>query len=112
MMRTALLTLFIALHPPTSSAVAQSPGLEFQAGLGYARAFNGGGVSFAGAIEHPLSAPRSALRHALGGSVWYSHMSLASGYSAGRDLMGLGLRYQLELGRCCGPARPYVAVPL
>jgi hypothetical protein len=93
-------------------ATAQTSGLDYQAGLGYARAFNGGGVSFTAAVEHPLSDSTSKVQHALGGSLWYSHMSLASGYSAGRDLMGIGLRYQLELGNCCGHARPYLAVPL
>jgi hypothetical protein len=37
-------------------------------------------------------------------------MSIASGYSAGRDLMGLGLRYLLQLR--AGRVRPFVAVPL
>jgi hypothetical protein len=37
-------------------------------------------------------------------------MSIASGYTAGRDLMGLGLRYQLQLR--AGGVRPFVAVPL
>jgi hypothetical protein len=112
-MRAALLSILL-ISPFTLCPfmAAQSPGLELQAGLGYARAFDGGGVSLAGAIQRPLSATTSTVRHAVGGSFWYSHMSLASGYSAGRDLTGLGLRYQVELGSCCGPVRPYLAVPV
>lgn len=111
-MRAALLSIVLTsslsfVHPVT----AQSSGLELQAGLGYARAFDGGGLSFAAALERPLSAPTSRVQHAVGGSLWYSHMSIASGYTAGRNLMGLGLRYQLELGTCCGHARPFLAVP-
>jgi hypothetical protein len=112
-MRAALLSITLTSALTfVSSVAAQRSSLELQAGLGYARAFDGGGISFAAAVEHPLSAVTSTLRHALGGSLWYSHMSLASGYSAGRDLMGIGLRYQLELSNCCGRARPYLAVPL
>jgi hypothetical protein len=94
-----------------SPVTAQGPGLELQAGLGYARAFDGGGLSFAAAVERPLSATSSSVQHALGGSLWYSHLSIGSGYSAGRNLMGAGLRYQLEVGPCCGHARAFFAVP-
>jgi hypothetical protein len=97
-----------------SPAAAQTSGLELQAGLGYARAFDGGGPSFAAAVERPLSAPTSRVQHALGGSLWYSEMSVASapGSSIERHLTGLGMRYQLELRSCCGHARPFLAVPL
>ena len=112
-MRPALLSIALIISPwLVSPATAQTTGLEVQAGLGYARAFDGGGLSLAAALERPLSAPTSKFQHALGGSLWYSHMSLASGYTAGRHLMGIGLRYQLELGACCGHARPFLAVPL
>jgi hypothetical protein len=112
-MRAPLLSVFLTCSISfVSPAAAQSSGLELQAGLGYARAFDGGGLSFAAAVEHPLSAPMSRLQHALGGSLWYSHMSIASGYTAGRNLLGIGLRYQLELGTCCGHARPFLAVPV
>jgi hypothetical protein len=110
-MRAALLSIvLISTLTFVSSLTAQSSGLELQAGLGYARAFDGGGPSFTAAVERPLSAPTSTLQHALGGGLWYSHMSIASGYSAGRDLMGLGLRYLLQLR--AGRVRPFVAVPL
>lgn len=110
-MRAALLSVvLISMSTFASSLTAQTSGLELQAGLGYARAFDGGGPSFTAAVERPLSAPTSTLQHALGGGLWYSHMSIASGYSAGRDLMGLGLRYLLQLR--AGRARPFVAVPL
>lgn len=112
-MRAALLSIvFTSSLSFVSPVTAQTPSLELQAGLGYARAFDGGGLSFAAAVERPLSAASSRVQHALGGSLWYSHMSIASGYSAGRNLIGVGLRYQLELGACCGHARPFLAVPL
>jgi hypothetical protein len=112
-MRAALLSIALSSTVTfVSSASAQTAGLELQAGLGYARAFDGGGPSFAAALEHPLSAPTSRVQHALGGSLWYSHMSIASGYTAGRHLMGVGMRYQLELGRCCRSVRPFLAVPV
>jgi hypothetical protein len=111
-MRAVLLSIvFTSSLSFISPVTAQTSGLELQAGLGYARAFDGGGLSLAAALERPLSAPTSRVQHALGGSLWYSHMSIASGYTAGRNLMGLGLRYQLELGTCCSHARPFLAVP-
>ena len=110
-MRAALLSIVLTSSLSFGSPVtAQTSSLELQAGLGYARAFDGGGPSFSAAVERPLSAPTSTLQHALGGGLWYSHMSIASGYTAGRDLMGLGLRYQLQLR--AGRVRPFVAVPL
>jgi hypothetical protein len=83
-----------------------------QAGFGYARAFDGGGPSFAAAVERPLSAAASKLQHALGGSLWYSDMSIASSPNSSRDrhMMGVGVRYQLELR--AGKARPFIAVPV
>jgi hypothetical protein len=112
MMRALLSIALISTLTLVSSLTAQTSGLVLQAGLGYARAFDGGGLSFAAAVERPLSPASSRVQHALGGSLWYSHMSVASGYTAGRNLMGVGLRYQLELGACCGHARPFLAVPL
>jgi len=110
-MRAALLSIVLTSSLSFGSPVtAQTSSLELQAGLGYARAFDGGGPSFIAAVERPLSATTSTLQHALGGGLWYSHMSIASGYTAGRDLMGLGLRYQLQLR--AGRVRPFVAVPL
>jgi hypothetical protein len=88
--------------------------LELEAGLGYARAFDGGGISFAAAVVRPLSTATGRFQHALGGGFWYSHMSIGSAPNdpEGRHLMGLGMRYQLELRTCCGRARPFLAVPL
>ena len=111
-MRVAFVLGLTTILRFVSHATAQTSPLEFQAGLGYARAFGGGGVSFVAAVERPLSATTSRVQHSLGGSLWYSKMSIASGYSAGRHLMGLGLRYQLDLPTCCGQARPFLAVPL
>jgi len=112
-MRYALLSLTlmsgVTLGP---SLMAQTSALELQAGLGYARAFDGGGISFAAAIERPLSAQTSRVQQALGGSFWYSQMSIASQPSSSneRHLVGLGMRYQLEFR--AGRARPFLAVPL
>lgn len=98
----------------SSPALTQSPNIEFQAGLGYARVFGGGGISFAAAVERPLSPGSGLLQHALGGSLWYAHTSIASfpDDPEGRHITGLGLRYQLELGRCCRSFRPFLAVPV
>jgi hypothetical protein len=112
-MRAALLaTALMSAVASVSPAPAQSSGLELQAGVGYARAFNGGGVSFAAAVEHPLSTSAKKIQHALGGSLWYSEMSVGSapGSSIQRHLVGLGVRYQLELR--ARHARPFLAVPL
>jgi hypothetical protein len=112
-MRAALLSaVLISTLTFVTSISAQTSGLELQAGLGYARAFDGGGVSFAAGVENPLSSPTSKLQHALGAGIWYSEMSIASapGSSNQRHLTGLGMRYQVALR--AGRARPYLAVPV
>jgi hypothetical protein len=114
-MRAAPLSLVVVWFTGFNSpATAQSANMEVQAGLGYARVFGGGGISFAAVVERPLSSATSSLRHALGGSLWYAHTSIASAPDdpEGRDITGLGLRYQLELSRCCSSVRPFVAVPV
>ena len=105
---TAVTFAFCLLTP----AHAQSSPLELQAGLGYARAFDGGGPSFAAAVERPLSAETSRLQHALGASFWYSQLSIGSRPSSSdqRHMTGLGLRYQMELSS--GRTHPFLAVPL
>lgn len=98
-----------------SSAQAQAPGIELQAGLGYARVFDGGGISLAAAVERPWSSPVSALQHALGGTLWYAQTSIGSASSSStlrRDLAGIGLRYQLGFGGCCRSVRPFLALPV
>src|ERR671920_2309237 len=90
-MRAALLLVVLTFGVTfVSPATAQTSGLELQAGLGYARAFDGGGLSFAAAVERPLSGQTSSLQHALGGSLWYSQLSIGSapGSSNERRLMG------------------------
>jgi hypothetical protein len=112
-MRAALLLIpLTSALTFVSPVAAQHSTLELQAGLGYATAFDGGGVSFAAAVERPLSSSTSRLQHALGGSLWYSEMSLGSApeSSNNRHLTGVGLRYQLELR--AGRARPFLAVPV
>jgi hypothetical protein len=114
-MRAALFSVvFTCIISLVSPAAAQSSGLELEAGLGYARAFDGGGLSLAAALERPLSGPTSGVQHALGGSLWYSQMSIGSqpNSSNERRLLGIGMRYQLELRACCGSARPFIAVPV
>jgi hypothetical protein len=114
-MRAALLSIvLISTSMFVSSITAQTSGHELQAGLGNARAFDGGGLSFAAAVERPLSASSSRVQHALGGSLWYSNMSIGSAPNTSRErhLMGIGMRYQLDLRTCCGPVRPFLAVPL
>jgi hypothetical protein len=113
-MRSALTLLFLSPTLLISPLRGQSTGLELQAGLGYARAFDGGGLSFAAAVERPLSDTGSRVQHALGGSLWYSEMSVGSAPSSSLDrrMFGIGVRYQLELRNCCGRARPFFAVPL
>jgi hypothetical protein len=115
-MRAGLPFLSLILIPvlmDSSPARAQAPGIEVQAGLGYARVFDGGGISFAAALDRPLSSPTSPLHHAVGGSFWYAHTSIATAPDDpyGRHLVGVGLRYQLGLGRS-GSIRPFLAVPI
>jgi hypothetical protein len=104
--------VFIPAVIGSSPAQAQAPGVEVQAGLGYARVFDGGGISFAAAVDRQLSTPTSRLQHALGGSFWYAHTSIATAPDDpyGRRLLGLGLRYQLALGG--RSVRPFLAVPV
>jgi hypothetical protein len=107
--------LIVASMAAFSSLVqAQARGVEVQAGLGYAKVFNGGGVSLAAVVERPLVSPTKPLQHALGLSFWYARTKIAStpDDSRGRNLVGLGLRYQLGLQSCCGSIQPFLAVPL
>jgi hypothetical protein len=96
-----------------SPSRAQSPGLELQAGVGYARVFDAGGISFAAALERSLSPEASVLQHALGGSFWYAHTGIASAPNdpEGRHLVGVGMRYQMAL-RHSSSFKPFLAVPV
>ena len=91
---------------------AQTP-VELQAGLGYARMFHAGGVSFAANVDRILTPPETRLQHALGGSFWYAHTGIASRSNDAerRDIVGLGVRYQLTL-RSAESFTPFVGVPL
>jgi hypothetical protein len=86
--------------------------VEVQAGLGYARVFDGGGISFEAGLERHLSSPASRLQHALGGSLWYARTAIASAPDNPdrREITGLGVRYQIGLGR--RSVRPFLAVPV
>jgi hypothetical protein len=92
---------------------AQAPAYEVQAGLGYARMFDAGGISFSAGLERFLSPTDAGLQHALGGALWYAHTGIASSPDdpEGRHIVGLGARYRLALGRT-GSFRPFLAVPV
>src|SRR5918999_625649 len=111
-MRTALLLIFLSTISLSTGIQAQSSRLELQAGLGYARVFDAGGISFAAALERSLSPAPSRLQHRVGGSFWYAHTDIASAPNdpKGRHLLGLGVRYQLLL-RPSGGFKPFLAVP-
>jgi hypothetical protein len=112
-MRAALLLVLVSTAVVHSPIRAQTPGLELSAGLGYARVFDAGGVSLAAALDRSLSPSQHPLQQALGGSLWYAHTGIASAPDdpEGRDLVGVGVRYQLALR----PSRffnPFLAVPV
>jgi hypothetical protein len=92
---------------------AQGVRYELQAGIGYARVFDAGGISFAAALDRSLSPATTPLRHSLGGSFWYSHTGIGSDPddAFGRHLYGVGVRYQLTLAKTAS-LRPYLAVPV
>lgn len=112
-MRTALLFIVLSTIPLTSRIQAQSSRLELQAGLGYARVFDAGGISFAAALERSLSAAPSVLQHGVGGSFWYAHTGIASSPNdpEGRHLLGVGVRYRMLI-RPSGSFKPFLAIPL
>jgi hypothetical protein len=112
-MRLIHLTFILTLWFPTSLA-AQAGGIQLQAGLGYARVFDGGGFSLAAGADRTLSSPDRSLQHAVGAGIWYAETTIASDPDDpyGRRMLGLGLRYQLGFGACCRLLRPYVAVPV
>jgi hypothetical protein len=109
-----LSAIIVSLAALSSTAQAQSPGIDLQAGLGYARVFDGGGFSFAAAVDRPLSSAAGILQQALGVSFWYANTTIASDPSGpdGRSLVGLGARYQLGLRTCCRQLRPFLTVPV
>jgi hypothetical protein len=112
-MRAAPLILLCTLSR-VSFVAAQNANLELEAGLGYARVFDGGGLSLSAALDRPLGSTVAPLHHALGVSLWYAHTKVASASSEPprRDLLGLGVRYRLGWQRCCGTLHPFMAVPL
>lgn len=96
-----------------SAEIRAQAEFELQAGIGYARVFDGGGISLTAALDRSLSSPSARLQHRLGGGLWYAHTSIASEPedSRGRNLYGVGVRYQLALVNAAS-FRPYLAVPL
>jgi hypothetical protein len=105
--------LALATLLATGPASAQSP-VQVQAGLGYARVFDGGGISLAAGVDRPVFSSSASLRHALGLGVWYAHTQLASApeQSVRRNLVGIGARYELGLRNCCGSLRPFLPLPV
>ena len=93
-----------------SSAWAQDPGMQFGAGLGYARMFDAGGVSFTAAVDRPVAPQSGKLRHAVGGTFWYAHTDIASNPAdpQGREILGVGVRYSLGFG----PTGLFLALPV
>ncbi len=117
-MRAAPFLIVICTSGLTSEIRAQEVGaqaaaVELQAGVGYARLFDAGGISFAAAVDRHLSPASRKWQHALGGSLWYAHTGIASAPDdpEGRHVLGLGVRYQLGLSRT-KTFRPFLAVPL
>jgi hypothetical protein len=111
-MRVALLSIFVFTVAMRSQIQAQIP-VELQAGLGYARIFDAGGISFAAGVDRFLTPPSTRLQHAVGGSFWYAQTGIASrpGDSEERQVVGIGVRYQLAV-RSAGSFRPFVALPV
>jgi hypothetical protein len=112
-MRAAHWLLLFTPLTAQSELRAQAPVYEVQAGLGYAKMFDAGGISFSAALERSLSPADAGLQHALGGAFWYAHTGIASlpDDPEGRHIVGVGARYRLTLGRA-GFFRPFVAVPV
>jgi hypothetical protein len=107
----SVVLLCITLIP--SEIRAQAAAVELEAGLGYARVFDAGGLSFAAAVNRSLSSAGTGLQHALGGSLWYAHTGIATGPidNEGRHMVGVGVRYQVGLLRAKS-LRPFLAVPV
>jgi hypothetical protein len=112
-MRAADLLIVISTFAVHSEIRAQAPVYEIQAGLGYARMFDAGGISFSAALDRFLSPRDAGLQHAVGGAFWYAHTGIASSPDdpEGRHVVGIGARYRMTLGPA-GPFRPFLAVPV
>jgi hypothetical protein len=109
-MRSCRASLIVLSLACAGSAGAQ----EVDGKVGYAHIFRAGGFSFATGYRQALSAVTSPLQHRVGGDFWYANTdvaSLAPG-NAGRSLVGLGARYEIEVTRCCGRLHPLVALPV
>jgi hypothetical protein len=96
------------------SAEAQTPGMEIEAGLGYARIFDGGGFSVSGVLDKPIGSGLEPIQQAVGFGLWYAQTKVASAQAdlRHRNIFGTGVRYRVATQRCCGPVHPFLAVPL
>jgi hypothetical protein len=112
-MRAAHWLILISTLGVHSEIRAQAPVYEIQAGLGYARMFEAGGISFSAGLDRFVSPADAGLQHAVGGALWYAHTAIASSPDdpEGRHIVGLGARYRMTLGRS-GTFRPFLAVPV
>jgi hypothetical protein len=114
-MRIACLPILAAsLSGLCLSAEAQTPQLEIEAGLGYARIFHGGGFSVSGVLDKPIGSGLGPIQQAVGFGLWYAQTKIASAQAdlRHRNIFGTGIRYRVATPRCCGPVHPFLAVPL
>jgi hypothetical protein len=112
-MRFARLLIAVLTLGLPSQLQAQASVYELQAGLGYSRLFDAGGVSFAAAVDRSLSPATAGVLHGLGGTFWYTRTGIASRPDdpESRTTVGLGARYRLTLPGSQS-VRPFLAVPL
>jgi hypothetical protein len=112
--RTNRCAILVALAATSATAHAQSAGIDVQGGLGYARVFDGGGLSFIAALSRSISSRSAALQQAVGVSFWHANTAIASKPQGPdeRRLIGLGARYQIGSGACCRKVRPFLALPV
>jgi len=112
-MRFARLLIAVLPLGPASQIQAQASVYELQAGLGYSRLFDAGGISFAAAVDRSLSPATAGVLHGLGGTFWYTRTGIASRPDdpESRTTVGLGARYRLVLPGSQS-VRPFLAVPV
>jgi hypothetical protein len=112
-MRVTCFLVLIGTFGLQSQIRAQTRSYELQAGIGYARMFDAGGISFSAVLDRSLSRSEAGIQHGIGGAFWYAHTGIASRPSDpdGRHVLGLGARYRLALGRA-GALGPFLAVPV
>ena len=88
--------------------------MEIEAGLGYARIFDGGGFSLSGVLDKSIGSGLEPFQQAVGIGLWYAQTKIASDEAdiRHRNIFGTVVRYRVGTQRCCGPLHPFLAVPL